>query len=84
MSDRRQKNALWLLNMTPSGGVQSTQHAILAVLMDLRDELQQIRIIQENLRIRVNCHETLAIPRILRRISANTAKPRKNRTDARG
>lgn len=46
--------------------------ATLAVLMDIRDELKRIN-------QRLDCHETLAIPRILRRISANTAKPRKPR-----
>lgn len=49
----------------------STWQAVqIAVLMDIRDELQAIR-------RRLDCYETLQIPRVLKRISANTAKPRK-------
>lgn len=51
---------------------RSTDHAQLAVLMDIREELRAIS-------SRLDCHETLSIPRILRRISANTHKPKRRR-----
>lgn len=53
--------------------------AQLAVLMDIRDELKLIRLCQTDIRNRLNCTETMAIPRMLRRISANTAKPKKRK-----
>lgn len=68
MSDTRRKNTSWTL---PEGSL-SYDAAQLAVLMDIRDELQAIR-------ARLDCYETRAIPRYLRRISANTAKPRKKK-----
>lgn len=43
------------------------------VLMDIREELRAIS-------GRLDCADTLAIPRILQRISRNTDKPRKKRT----
>lgn len=39
------------------------------VLMDIRDELREIKQL-------LRCQETLRIPRYLRRIANNTAKPR--------
>lgn len=69
MADRRRKDISWRVTRE-DGTVASVDHAILAVLMDLRDELKQInRTLQ--------CYETQRIPRYLKRISANTAKPRK-------
>lgn len=68
MSDTRRKNINWTL----SDGSISYDGAQLAVLMDIRDELQAIR-------ARLDCYETREIPRTLRRIAANTARPRKKR-----
>jgi hypothetical protein len=65
----RCKDIGWGVSKSATGSY-SYDAASLAVLMDLRDELKAIRAILE-------CHNTQAIPRILRRISANTAKPRK-------
>lgn len=46
-----------------------------ALLMDIRGELRQIRAV---LVTRLNCAETLSIPRVLREIKKNTTKkPRK-------
>lgn len=47
-------------------------HAILATLMDIRAELRGIT-------SRLDCHETLALPNILRRIARNTTKPKKRK-----
>lgn len=65
--DRRKKDADWQINMADAHTAASTNDALLAVLMDLRDELKAIN-------RRLDCPDTCAIPRILRRISANTAK----------
>jgi hypothetical protein len=40
---------------------KSVEHAQLAVLMDIRDELKRVN-------VRLDCHETLRIPRYLRDI----------------
>lgn len=61
----------WSIRPSPHDGYTHEQ-AILSVLMDIRDELQGIR-------HRLDCSDTLSIPRVLRRISANTAKPRKKK-----
>jgi len=71
MADKRRKDVNWWV-ADELGKCLSVDHAQLAVLMDIRDELQ-------NLNARINCHETLAIPRWLRRISSNTAKPRRKK-----
>lgn len=49
-----------------------TDHAILAVLMDIREELRGVS-------GRLDCSETLTIPRLLRKIATNTTKPRRRR-----
>ena len=64
----RHKNQDWNIAAENYG----YQGATLATLMDIRDELKRIN-------QRLDCHETLAIPRILHRISHNTAKPRKRK-----
>jgi hypothetical protein len=45
--------------------------------MDLRDELRLMRGELERLNRLLHCENFTRIPRVLRRISANTAKPRK-------
>lgn len=80
---RDSKNWTWGTLDHNGQNAHSVEHAILAVLMDIRDELQEIKadqIITDNvLRSRLNCHETLSMPRLLRRIAANTAKPKKRK-----
>lgn len=73
MSDHRKKNMNWYVaddngELYHSNG-DWVAFASLAVLMDLRDELQAMR-------RRLDCHETLSIPHLLREIRANTAKPK--------
>jgi len=53
-------------------GTYSIEQATLLVLQDIRAELQKIR-------SRLDCVETMRIPRYLRRIAANTAKPPKKK-----
>lgn len=61
----RHKNANWSLH-DPAG---SWNEAHIAVLMDIRDELQALNRI-------IGCANFLAIPMILRDISSNTKKPK--------
>lgn len=68
--DRRQKNAEWRV-LDEAGRVYSGRYdaSMLAVLMDIRDELQAMnRILQ--------CPNFVGIPTTLRSIRRNTAKPR--------
>lgn len=73
---RQLKNANWVLTK-PDGSVIDANHAILATLMDIRDELQllvsEMRFVNQTLR----CPDFQSIPRMIKRIRANTAKPRK-------
>lgn len=69
----RHKDAQWDLC---SPQVDSWAEVQVAVLMDIRDELKQLNRL-------LGCQNFIAVPQILRRISSNTAKPKKNgRTDA--
>lgn len=61
-----------VLDVNDPKSARSVEHATLAVLMDIREELRAIS-------RRLDCHDTLSIPRILRRISANTHKPRRRK-----
>lgn len=76
MSDLRQKNIEWNIHPKPNGNY-SYEAAHLAVLMDLRDELQTLNGL-------LRCPNFIAIPRKLDRIARNTTKrprrtPRKRR-----
>lgn len=62
----RHKDANWTLPET----LEDWQQAQLAVLMDIRDELKRMNAV-------IQCSNFIAVPSILRRISTNTAKPRK-------
>lgn len=68
--DRRRKDTDWQLPAREDGESLSVEAAQLAVLMDLRDELKRLNDL-------LRCENFLSIPRVLRRISRNTAKPRK-------
>jgi hypothetical protein len=76
MSDRRRKNAIWFVTdeqgkvyWPPTSGRCG---ATLALLMDIRDELQRLNEV-------LHCSNFLAVPRKLDRIARNTAKPRRRR-----
>ena len=63
--DTRRKNANWALAAYPEPpGIDGAQ---LAVLMDIRDELQQLVGL-------LGCKNAVDIPNILRRIDVNTTK----------
>ena len=71
MADRRQKNANWIV-ADLEGAVPTWDHAQVAVLMDIRDELQDLNRL-------LHCDGFCEIPRSLDRIRLNTAKPRKRK-----
>lgn len=66
MADTRHKNVTWNVGDTTWDGVK------VAVLMDIRDELQKLNRVFE-------CHNFLAIPSDLRAIRRNTNKPRRKK-----
>ena len=68
--DKRCKDLNW--TMRGDDGPVSFAGAQLAVLMDIRDELQAIR-------RRLDCSATVQIPRYLADIKRNTAKPEKRK-----
>ena len=67
MLTHHRANNDWANHVTSKASCYTTDTAQLAVLMDIRAELRRIRSVLE-------CHNTTAIPEILRRISRNTAK----------
>ncbi len=71
MTDRRGKNVSWI-PLDVNGHAPTWERIGIAVLMDIRDELQ-------DLNGTLRCDNFLSIPRVLRRISANTAKPRRKK-----
>ncbi len=76
MIDMRRKNANWAIAVE-DGSVPSWERVGIAVLMDLRDELQEIKRELHTLNGLLHCPNFQAIPSKLDRISRNTLKPRK-------
>lgn len=81
MPDRRWKDYQWSV-VTPDGKhyEQANNAQLLAVLMDLRDELKAMKGVLfavSNKLSALECPNFLAIPRKLDRIGRNTAKKRK-------
>jgi len=72
MADRRFKNVSWNLPVDGRGAIATWDAVKLAVLMDIRDELQKLNRV-------FNCGNFLNVPNVLREISRNTAKPRRKR-----
>lgn len=70
MGDTRRKNVAW--PVPRNDGTVGTDDMSLAVLMDIRDELQTLNRL-------LACPNFVGIPATLRRIDRNTAKPRKKR-----
>jgi len=66
------RNANWTLagSDTDTGALANVHEATLAVLMDIRSELQAIRRVAE-------CHNVQRVPRILDTIAANTRKSKR-------
>jgi hypothetical protein len=71
--DQRKKNYLW--NVTTDDGRLCQDGAIVAVLMDIRDELRTMNSI-------LTCPNFTNIPNTLRSIESNTKKPRKRKKRA--
>lgn len=73
IADRRQKNHDWYV-ADESGDIYNFKAGgcILAVLMDIRDELQTLNRL-------VGCPSCLTIPNLLRDIRRNTTKRRRNK-----
>lgn len=71
----RLKDVAWTLTPDANGNY-SFDAVQTALLMDLRDELKAIRLELQRMNGVVQCSNTIAIPRILRAIQRNTAKPR--------
>ena len=67
--DKRRKNANWIV--TSDGSVTSWDQVQVALLMDLRDELQRLTAI-------LSCPRFMAIPSRLEDIERNT-RPKKRR-----
>lgn len=65
----RHKNTDWNL---PGPQLENWSQASVAVLMDIRDELQALNRI-------IGCPNFIRIPQILDQISKNTTKPRKRK-----
>jgi hypothetical protein len=71
MADQRRANVNWVVCSV--GANPTFDGAQLAVLMDIRDELQGIRAL-------LNCSNCLEIPRTLRAIRANTSRIKKEKS----
>ena len=68
----RLKDIDWNMHDSANKGPKDYSTIYVNVLMDIRDELKRIN-------TRLDCHETLKIPRYLRRIATNTTKKRKKK-----
>ena len=66
MPDRRLANLNWWPG-DEKGEAPTWERVAIAILMDIRGELRDIRSL-------LRCHNTLAIPELLRAIKANTTK----------
>lgn len=71
MADTRKANIDWSLPTNQNGTV-AIEFVQVALLMDLRDELQKLNRL-------LHCSNFLEIPRILRTIRHNTTKPRRRK-----
>lgn len=70
MVDTRHKNQNWALPTNAIGNIETWQGVEIAVLMDIRDELQVLNGL-------LRCPNFLAIPKKLDAIRRNTSRPRK-------
>ena len=71
MADARHRNESWLLKTNADGTVSATEVHI-AVLMDIRDELQTLNRL-------LGCPNFIAVPGLLLDIKGNTSKPRRKK-----
>ena len=78
MTDRRHKDVNWTIDTLPTGRVAHAD-AVLAVQMDIRDEVKQITRELRRLNDVIQCSNFISIPHVLSGIRRNTAKPRKQK-----
>jgi hypothetical protein len=72
-TDTRHKNVNWTLPTDPQNGrIQTWQAVEIAVMMDIRDELQTLNGL-------LRCPNFVEIPRTLRAIKRNTSKRKRAR-----
>ncbi len=76
MTGKRYKNNEWMVSPDAFSGKVSFEAAQLCVSQDIRDALLEVR---DVLKLRLNCHETISIPKVLRQIRANTAKRKRRK-----
>ena len=69
MADDRMKDINWRISKD-GVGADTIDHCLLAVLMDLRDELKKLNEL-------LHCNKFLSIPKKLSRIAYNTTKKRR-------
>jgi hypothetical protein len=72
MTDERSKNIHWRIVRNSDGYVDTWDQVHAAILMDIRDELQELNHL-------LRCPNFIAIPRKLDAIRKNTAKPREEK-----
>lgn len=77
MSETRYKDRQWIVSLNRDGQTISHENIQLAVQMDIRDELKQLTGEMRRLNNLLHCSNFVEIPQILRKIRANTTKPRK-------
>lgn len=70
--DTRHKNGDWRIGDANTGQVPTWERVSIAVLMDIRDELQKLNAL-------LHCPNATATPAILRDIVKNTKKPKRRR-----
>ena len=78
MADTRHKNVIWTL---PQDGYSWT-HVQVALLMDIRDELQANNAELRRIRSVIECSNFTSLPHVIARIARNTHKPRKRKPKA--
>jgi hypothetical protein len=70
--DRRRRNVDWHVGDKDGVYPNMRDGVAVAVLMDIRDELRRLNTL-------LHCSNFIDMPRVLRQVRANTAKPRKKR-----
>lgn len=75
MAENRYKYARWKICTDPDGTIPHAD-AVMAVQMDIRDELKELNLKMAKLLSIFQCQNFLDVPYKLDLISRNTAKPR--------
>jgi len=76
MSETRYKDRNWTVVLNSDGKTISRDNVQLALQMDIRDELRLLTGEMCKLNKLLHCSNFVEIPHILRKIRANTTKPR--------